>query len=204
MKICAWKACLNILPTRSNLEKKGWWWTIFAFWCSSFLELALHVYSACPFAREVFFSSNMNLGQKSTTHSSIWDWFSACSASLSPTLFNLFLILIHSIWRARNTLLWDGKLENPAFLSYLASPHMDAFIKAQPASQSRLLHSTSRWSPHPSGWIKINVVGAYCAATNIRLPSISRQQSPHGRIACCPRKTLLGCATKFLEYSLRK
>lgn len=31
VKICVWKACLNIIPTRLNLEKKGWQWEIFVF-----------------------------------------------------------------------------------------------------------------------------------------------------------------------------
>ncbi|KAB2603036.1 hypothetical protein D8674_004041 [Pyrus ussuriensis x Pyrus communis] len=92
----------------------------------------------------------MNLGQRPSACSSIWDWFSAGIGSLSPTLYNLFLMLIHSIWRTRNALLWDGKLENLALVSYSANLQLDAFTKVQPTSQPQSLNLTSRWSPPPT------------------------------------------------------
>ncbi|KAB2615960.1 ribonuclease H protein [Pyrus ussuriensis x Pyrus communis] len=109
----------------------------------------------------------MNLGQRPTTESSFWDWFFASIGFLSPTLCILFLMLINSIWHARNALLWDGKLANPTFVSYFASLQLDAFTKAQPASQPQSVHLISRWSSPPTGWIKINVDGAFCAASKI-------------------------------------
>lgn len=145
VKICAWKVCFNIPPTHSNLEKKRVAVDNICVLCSSSLELALHVFSAFPFAQAMFLFSNMNSDQRPLTYSSIWDWFSAAIGSLSPTFCNLFLMLIHSIWRARNALLWDGELENPTLVSYSANLQLNAFMKAQPTSQPRCLHLTSQW-----------------------------------------------------------
>lgn len=44
VKICAWKACLNILPTRSNLEKKGVAMDNICVLCSSSSESMLHAF----------------------------------------------------------------------------------------------------------------------------------------------------------------
>lgn len=91
-KVFVWNACCNILPTRSNLEKKGVVVDNICVFCSSSSESSLHVFSACPFARTVFSSSKLNLGQQNSTVSSFWDWFMVIVESLPPTCYDLFLM----------------------------------------------------------------------------------------------------------------
>ena len=100
-------------------------------------------------------------------YSSVCDWVSLCVSSLPTSQLALFLILIHSIWRARNSLLWDAKVENPALVSHLTKLHLDEFTKAKPRFQSRPIQASSFWCPPPPGWIKINVDGSLIVATNL-------------------------------------
>lgn len=76
-------------------------------------------------------------------------------------------MLIHSIWLARNCLLWDGKLDSPALVSHLTKLHLEDFLKAMPASQSRPTQALTSSRPPLAGWIKINVDGSFGAATNM-------------------------------------
>lgn len=82
VKLCVWKACRNILPTHSNLEKKGVALNNTCVFCSSSLELALHVSIACSFAQTVFLSSKLPLGPRMAGSHLFSDWFSHCAESL--------------------------------------------------------------------------------------------------------------------------
>lgn len=73
-------------------------------------------------------------------------------------------MLIYAIWRAKNSLLWEVKLENPTFVSYLANLQLHEFTTVKPAASSPPLQSSSHWLP-PPGWVKINVDGSFCDAT---------------------------------------
>lgn len=55
----------------------------------------------------------------------------SCCSLLKSVWPSLDAMLVHSIWWA-NSLLWDGKVENPALVSHLAGLHLSDFIKAQP------------------------------------------------------------------------
>ncbi|RXI07890.1 hypothetical protein DVH24_014456 [Malus domestica] len=60
--------------------------------CNSSRELALHVFSACPFARAVFFSSNIETGTRGVVPSSFCNWLNQCPAALSSSQFGLLLM----------------------------------------------------------------------------------------------------------------
>lgn len=63
------------------------------------------------------------------------------------------------------TLLWEGKLENPTLVSYLANLQLHEFTTVKPAAPSRPLQYLSHWLPPPPVWVKINVYGSFCDAT---------------------------------------
>ncbi|XP_068314835.1 uncharacterized protein [Pyrus communis] len=58
---------------------------------------------------------------------------------VSSSQFALLLMIIHGIWRAKNALLWENKVANPALVSYLSKLQLSEFIKARPGPISRPL-----------------------------------------------------------------
>lgn len=155
-----------IPPTHSNQEIKGITMDNVCVWCSSSSELALHVLKECSFARAVLFSSNIRIGPATATCFSVCNWISHQATNLTSSQFSLFLMLVHSIGRSRNVLLWDNKVQNPATISHMARLQLYDFVKAQPIPKSKLIQSHIHWPPPPSRWIKITIDGAFCAATN--------------------------------------
>lgn len=101
IKMCVWRAC-NILHTHSEVMSKGVEVDNTCVLCSSSSESALHVFSFCPFAYAVYLSANMNFDSQHGVLTSFCDWFSQCATSISPGQLNYFLVLLHSIWRAKN------------------------------------------------------------------------------------------------------
>ncbi|CAN6704515.1 unnamed protein product [Malus baccata var. baccata] len=99
------------------------------FSSSSFSKSALSVLSACPFARTFCSSSKMNPGQQNSAVSSFWDWF----------------------LRAKNTLLWDGKVENPVLVNFAVNLQLQAYRNAKILTQHQPLPLQSRWSSPSTG-----------------------------------------------------
>ena len=121
IKMCVWRACRNILPTHSMLLTKGVAVDNTCLFCSSSPESVLHVFNSCPFAHSIYLAANLNLDVPPSVSTQFCEWFYHCLTSLSADQRNLFLLLIYSIWRARNTLLWEDKLENLALVGYMAN-----------------------------------------------------------------------------------
>lgn len=53
VKMCAWKACCDIMPTHASLELQGVAVDNICLFCSSSSKSTLHVFSDYPFARSV-------------------------------------------------------------------------------------------------------------------------------------------------------
>lgn len=131
IKICIWRACLDILFTRSNLGKKGVAVDNHGILCNSSPESVLHGLCECPFVKPVFFFLSISQVSFVATYSTVRDWISTLEAALSSNQFALFLMLIHPIWRARNAILLEGKVEHPTCASHLAGLHFFDFSNAQ-------------------------------------------------------------------------
>ncbi|XP_070672474.1 uncharacterized protein [Malus domestica] len=121
------------------------------------------MFTECPFARAGCSSANIELGPLRFSFSCFLEWFSCRVAVLKHGQFDLLLVLVHSIWRARNSLLRDDKQENPIVVSRLAGLFLSDFVSAQPQTAPCPLLSPSRWSSPPPKWIMINVDASFCS-----------------------------------------
>lgn len=65
-------------------------------------------------------------------------------------------------------LFWEDKHENPTVVNKMAGLFLYDFVNARPLITSFPLLSPSRWTPHPSNWIKINVDASFYANTKCR------------------------------------
>ncbi|RXI06036.1 hypothetical protein DVH24_018078 [Malus domestica] len=73
-------------------------------------------------------STNIEFGQRRSSFSCFLEWLSCRAAVLKHGQFDLLLVFIHTIWLARNSLLWNDKQENPIVVSRLAGLFLLDFV----------------------------------------------------------------------------
>ncbi|XP_068337725.1 uncharacterized protein [Pyrus communis] len=116
---------------------------------------------------KLYDASQLNLGLRLPANASLCDWLSLCVDQVSSSQFALLLMIIHGIWHARNALLWENKVANPALVSHISKLQLSKFIKARLGLVSRPLQVLKRWSPPLAGWVKINVDGSFLSRSNM-------------------------------------
>ncbi|KAL0327910.1 UNVERIFIED_CONTAM: putative mitochondrial protein [Sesamum calycinum] len=133
VKVFAWRACLNALPTGDNLARRIPNTSAECPFCGCSKEDRMHIFVLCPFARQVWGLSSIPLSLTSLQIPDFWAWMQAVAAGLDGVNFGLFLCMCWSIWCVGMNL---GILTGAGF------------------------QSSSRWTAPPPGCIKLNFDGA--------------------------------------------
>lgn len=112
VRVCLWKACINILPTRARLVSRHVPITQNCVLCDGASETVEHICRDCPYVSEVIGTHpQLSLLVSSlplSTEVSFGEWLVDISLQLSSTLFEVLLMLIWAIWKERNARVWDG------------------------------------------------------------------------------------------------
>ncbi|KAL6175961.1 hypothetical protein ACLB2K_052599 [Fragaria x ananassa] len=97
VKVCAWKAASNILPTRSRLSEWGVDIDTQCPICEEEVESPIHALRDCSHATECLHLAQVPLLLYSN---SVYDWL--VSAVFVPTIFPILLMNLWAVWRSRN------------------------------------------------------------------------------------------------------
>ncbi|XP_024190158.1 uncharacterized protein LOC112194141 [Rosa chinensis] len=98
VKVCAWKAASNVLPTRSRLSERGIDLDTQCPLCDEEVETPIHAVRDCPHAISLLQGANLPLVSSPTT---VTDWLSFVSLS-TPQFFASTLMILWATWRNRN------------------------------------------------------------------------------------------------------
>jgi hypothetical protein len=109
IRLFMWRACLNILPTRTNLFDKGILHSFSCQWCEDESETLSHVLWQCDFAQRICYACPVPIPSVYTVDISFWDFISHYIIDLSASLVVVLFTTVREIWNARNQLLWDNK-----------------------------------------------------------------------------------------------
>lgn len=104
VKIYVWKACVNILPTRSRLCERGIDIDTHCPLCDEEVESPLHALCECSTASEVLLNAHVALPPSAPQHHNIREWFITQVNSLPKTSFSILLMMVWAIWRNRNSM----------------------------------------------------------------------------------------------------
>ncbi|KAM5553802.1 hypothetical protein ABKV19_025832 [Rosa sericea] len=170
-KIYIWKVCHDILPSLERLVSKCVVLeSQLCVLCGVSVESTLHICRDCPYTKQVLQSHGV-LRQvcyhPQAANLELLPWLNYCVKSLALKDCGELVYFLWSIWRERNSRVWDGKSSQACDVKLRAVSRIQEFWVLNSKSQN----STSRrrrvvkWIAPTVGLVKINVDGSFYHAT---------------------------------------
>ncbi|KAL6176865.1 hypothetical protein ACLB2K_053497 [Fragaria x ananassa] len=131
VKVCAWKAASNILPTRSRLSERGVDIDNQCSFCEEEVESPIHVLRDCSHATKCLQLAQVPLMPNTT---SVYDW---------------------------NKKVWEGEVKQASEIVSLALSWWEDFKKARSFVMEPMIVFRSRWSKPSIGFVKLNIDAAF-------------------------------------------
>lgn len=126
VNICVWGGCLDALPTRRKLKRRCILGVEECLVCGGQVETVEHEVRDCYFAATVWFST-LGLRVGEIGGMSLKDWVVQSPSSLPTLVFELMLMIIWSIWKTRNDLIWKGIQTAPREVSLKAEEWLASY-----------------------------------------------------------------------------
>jgi hypothetical protein len=161
VKLFAWRACRNIVPTKTKLFEKGLTATFSCSWCMEEAETIDHVLWGCEFAQKVWKASSVKLPPIYATNLSFVDLLACFFKDLQFPLVEICITTAWSLWKARNEMIWEDKVSNAADVALRAAENAMNFLEAGNvealAPHAREVMDQQRWVPPNRADFKLNI-----------------------------------------------
>ncbi|WRX13676.1 Reverse transcriptase zinc-binding domain - like 4 [Theobroma cacao] len=108
-----WKVIHDILPTRSELIKRGVNIELMCPLCEIEVETAFHCLCNCQFSRLVWLTTKCGYRDISNFHDSIIDWLQGVFEVLNKDETEEFICLLWAIWKTRNVVVFNQSRSTP-------------------------------------------------------------------------------------------
>ncbi|KAL5568310.1 hypothetical protein UlMin_024885 [Ulmus minor] len=127
IKFFLWRSCLNALPTKDNLVKRGIKTLQSCPRCGEVQESVIHVFFECIYARSLWEDSIFHTQVLSAQSSSYIDRISLIHAKNAKEDFELFCVILWAIWNDRNNFAHNGFSRPPPETRSFASIYLEEF-----------------------------------------------------------------------------
>ncbi|XP_026397067.1 uncharacterized protein LOC113291789 [Papaver somniferum] len=169
IKLFAWKCIRDIIPTRDKLSKYKPNIELHCSLCNHPNESVNHMLLECPYARSVWLSLNINVGNIILQHGSLKNWVISRFSAGNNLIFGsgitrqeinkLLMVAIWTIWKDRCSK--DFQKINPNRMLSLENIHR----LTAPVNNNITVNNNSlqvlRWKPPDCGYIKINLDASF-------------------------------------------
>ena len=157
MKVFAWRAYHEILPTRVNLAKRNIIRENLCLCCQRVPETVIHALWECLAAQDVWVGSSTMLQKCTTNFHDFMQLFEALMNKLDADGMELFIVQAWIVWNQRNTMVHGGQMKDPCWLNRRAVDYLEEYRKAQ----EQLVGSSTtpreqHWKPPPQNMFKLN------------------------------------------------
>lgn len=129
--------------------------------CGNEPETIEHVLLWCPHAKATWCSSPFKLQSTQHRNIGIQGWLAHLVYHLSRESFELVLVLLWSIWKARNELVWKCVVIPPQEIPIKAHTWLLEFKKWNVVQPKTKITDVQKWRKSEKGWLKCNFDGAW-------------------------------------------
>ncbi|XP_042974825.1 uncharacterized protein LOC122306461 [Carya illinoinensis] len=204
VKVFLWRACLESLPTMSNLFKKKIVSSPLCPVCCNSDETAGHILWNCPSAMDVWSYGPKRIQKSSVRAESFFKIIEELRDLCDIQTLGAFVMIARDIWQRRNKLVFEGSFLHPRLLAQRAAHQLEDFKLAQvvPMPDSRLhTNQASIWSPPPEGTVKVNWdVAVSEARDRVGIGLIARDH--RGNVIAVKRVAREGCVAPLLAEAM--
>ena len=157
IKVFAWRAGLNILPTLDNLCKRKIVADNTCELCKFDRESRIHALWECGVARDVWASSVVRLQKFVGGQQDVIQLFEELLVRLEGEELELFLVQAWFIWNQRNSIIHGEVLQAPNLLNKRAEDFLIEFHQAQVhLGTATIAENENNWQPPPIFKFKLN------------------------------------------------
>ena len=158
----AWKACKNVLPTKTNLCSRKIIDDPTCKICGVEAETSGHALWDCPNAREVWVSSIIPIQHHGLQFDAFTDliWHLMLAQHVGDELLGIIITLAWSIWHNRNTARTGGARQTCTSIIQKAMLLLEEYQIANHKIKLPVAPHNVTWSPPSNSWYKINADGA--------------------------------------------
>jgi hypothetical protein len=163
VKMFAWRACQNLLPTRENLYIRKVIQDPSCPCCGLAVENVIHCLWSCPAAGDVWGDYRSCFHKCSSFQFSFMHLLEYCVQFFDKEKVELMLVVARNIWLRRNALIFQGTFLSPHRVWEESTSLLEDFRKfshgeenVATASSHSVLSSLEVWCPPPEIYIKIN------------------------------------------------
>jgi ribonuclease HI len=159
-----WRIFNDALPVKTKLLSKGLICDSLCPRCQKGPETIDHVFFLCDQARQIWFSSPLNISTSNSQAPTYKDWLQHMLTTALKDSFQLITAITYGIWNARNKKIFEGK-DIPAretvekAISALHEYKLNTIPDNIHTTEIQPLPScnNTRWSPPPRNSLKLNV-----------------------------------------------
>jgi hypothetical protein len=156
-----WRACLDILPSKTKLFDKGLIHSVSCLWCEEEPESSSHVLWQCDFAQRIWSACPVIIPSSCSVSMNFRDFVLCCIDNLSRVDTEILFTIAWEIWNARNRLHWENKLlkVNDIWqrVAVMALDFKEAGLQVQEVGGGSEVLMASRWRPPDHGFYKLNM-----------------------------------------------
>jgi hypothetical protein len=163
VKMFAWRACQNLLPTRENLCRRRVIQDPSCPCCGLAVESVIHCLWSCPAASDVWGDLLSCFQKCSSFQFSFMHLLEYCFQTFEKDKVELMLVVARNIWLRKNSLIFQGSFLSPNRVWEESFSFMHDFRmfsqgeKDVASASSQIVHSPiGVWHPPPDNFFKIN------------------------------------------------
>lgn len=160
VKVFLWKACSNILSTKSNLHKKGIVEDTLCPICRREGETVEHILWTCESAKDVWSVCIPKIQKCPALETSFANIITFLAGKLDEEELHLVTVVARLIWLRRNNVVFGGAFMSPVHILEAAASQLENFSKVEKGrrmeSPKKPAPSIVKWRKPSPGWIKLN------------------------------------------------